>query len=744
MNDALRTLARFRVAAVLITTLGTALGVAAQGNIAINTTGAAAAPQAMLDISSLTKGLLIPRMNSFPAATPEGLTGYLTTGVRGFYVVKNGTWQLLGTGKNGWDLYGNALLDPANPNPDFIGTTDSSPMYFRTNNAHRMKLDGGSGNLSVGHTVAYTAQQRLDINGALSMYYATGSTVPEASQTTAAGVFRYQPFGTVTGTVNYQYGTGEIKAVGTGTPANVLNATNNYPLQYAAHWGNVDGTALQQGATGPPVLQPRNNGWRAFENPYTEKIAQPWTHFAEAVCTSTAGVEAIVPQFTGGPARVSSVDPLVTPAPGSPGANSLWYRRQYLYLAREVGLELAQLSGAAGTYEGLCPGGPVTKILFDFGAVGQRNAIPGNVTVRNAPLGLNALNGFDNTPDNSGTMGCGTIGAVWPSTAVAGWETINLSTPFKWDGHSNVLVEVAVNSPGFPPLGPQITTRPVTVTNTGFNATYGMNTTTPPTAFLIPDPSPGPGWGCNLTLNVSTRLPDNVPAGNPAYTYGSSQLRPIIKFMGTVAKLGPTGPNYTTGTGNYISYPGALVLEDGTISNTTIPWGMWRPNHPVGNSYYSYKGFGTISAQRGVFDNGSRLNDHVFDRAFDGRVAPGDAAHFGEQTLLPLRELENYTRTNRHLPTMKGREEWDRSGGFSLGDLTNQLWATTETHALYVTELHDKLNVIEMLTNERPITTAEFCTAQQQLANMPEYTDAQKARLIASLRQRSPLTPLSR
>ncbi|MEO7080249.1 MAG: hypothetical protein ABIY71_01940 [Flavobacteriales bacterium] len=255
--------------------------------------------------------------------------------------------------------------------------------------------------------------------------------------------------------------------------------------------------------------------------------------------------------------------------------------------------------------------------------------------------------------------------------------------------------------------------------------------------------NPGdPMWSCSNDVNITTRFPNTYGFGN--FASGSSTYRPVVKFFGIVATQGPTGANYTTGSGNYISYPGALVLEDGDTTTTKIPWGMWRPGHPAGNPYYAYKGNGTLSAQRGVYDNGSRLNDHVFDRAFDGRVASGDAEHFGNQRLLPLRELENFTRTNRHLPTMKGREEWDRSGGFSMGDLTNQLWATTETHALYVTELHDKLNVIEMLTNERPLTTAEFCTARQQLATMAEYTDAQKARLIASLRQRAPLTPLSR
>ena len=59
-------------------------------------------------------------------------------------------------------------------------------------------------------------------------------------------------------------------------------------------------------------------------------------------------------------------------------------------------------------------------------------------------------------------------------------------------------------------------------------------------------------------------------------------------------------------------------------------------------------------------------------------------------------------------------------------------------------DLHDKLNVIEMLTNERPITTAEFRIARQDLGAMADLTDADKARLIADLRKRVTLTSSSR
>lgn len=737
MNAANRTLRLAHPALLALCALGIATGAAAQsGNIAINTTGAAADPKALLDLSSVTKGLLIPRMATLPGgALPSGLVAYKTGASRGFYLYENGGWiPLVPGGKNGWDLYGNTLNDATYTNPDFIGTTDSRPMYFRTNNLHRMRIDGGTGFLGVGYPVAAPlAVERLDINGQLSLNYVPGGTIP-ISLTNKPGVFRYQTFGTITGTAPYRHGTNEVMATNpnNGTTNNaVLGSNNSYALQYAAHWGNIGDSAIVQGKNIPTVVQPKTYGWRAFENPYVEERGN-WTHFREAVCTVT-DAEATIP-LTG-----SVYNSGIRPAPEQSiltpfyGIGAAYTRHQYLIRASELNLELS------GEANGLCPGGEVKRISFYATGTLTRPIGPnGTVTVRNAPPGVNELFGFDNTVDASGTRGCAILapGAPWPPSAATGWVDIPLSPSFFWDGTSNVIVEVATRTTP----NPGNNTRHVQCTLTSFNATYGAYSPGPPSAaILLPDPGL-PGWSCDNSVNVMTRLPDAAFG----ITAASSQYRPLIKFFGTVANQGPAGAGYTTGTDPYLTYNGALILEDTVTARTDIPWGRWRPGTPSFNTFWSYQGKGTLSAQHGVFDNLTNLNDHVFDRAFDGRVAPGDAEKHGGQRLLSIREMEAFTRANRHLPTMKGRADWNAEGGFSLGDITNQLWATTEVQSLYVAELHDKLNVIEMLTNERPITRGEFRTARQQLAGMAQYTDAEKARLIAALRKRAPLDPPSR
>ncbi len=735
---------------------------AQNGNIAINATGAAADPKGLLDISSVSKGLLIPRMAALPAPAglPDGLTVFQTGAGPGFRVVQGGVWRPLVYGKNGWDTFGNNLANAAYPNPDYVGTNDNKPFYFATNNTHRMRMDATTGFLGVGYPLAAPASvERLDINGGLGIYYEPPPGV-EASNTDAPGVIRYQAFKTLTGTAPYRYGSLEKPPTtpdNAATRSSVFGTANFSPLQYAGHWGNIDGKPMAPGyvvATAPPtVYQPKTGGWRALENPYTEVINKTWSHFKEATCQPGV-LDAIIPSGVASPIysnnpAVPITDTLFT-TPYKAHVNSVvMSRQQYLYLATELNPELAQVAGNTTATTGLCPGGNITEVGFYVNGNSLRAiqaADQGHVIVRNAPLGLASLNGFDNTPDNTGTMGCGPIQpATWPDLAGPHWQMVTLTTPFQWDGTSNVIVEVAVRVSNTPAAKPN----PVWVTQlpAGTNGTYtayyvGVLAAT----YLITNPYPSPGWACGsstgpMALNTQLRMPDNnlgMPGGiAPNYKFGASRWRPMIKFRGATTQVDPA--SLTAGSGNYITYPGALVLEDTTgLGATGVPWGRWRSGFPNPlNNFFSYRGNGTISAQRGVYDNGSRLNDHVFDRAFDGRVAPAEAARYGAQRLLTMDEMAAFTRQHRHLPTMEGRAQWQRSGGFSLGEITNQVWTTAETQALYIADLHDKLNALEVLATNRPLSPAECRAATGQLAAMAAYTDAEKARLIVSLRQRT-------
>ncbi|MBK9151786.1 MAG: hypothetical protein IPM26_12675 [Saprospiraceae bacterium] len=89
----------------------------------------------MLDVTSTTKGLLIPRMTSAQRtaiATPAtGLLVYQTDGTTGFYYFDGTSWVNLQSVGNDWTTTGNA---GTNPSVHFIGTTDNQHLRFRLNN----------------------------------------------------------------------------------------------------------------------------------------------------------------------------------------------------------------------------------------------------------------------------------------------------------------------------------------------------------------------------------------------------------------------------------------------------------------------------------------------------------------------------------------------------------------------------------------------------------------------------------
>ncbi len=130
-------------------------------NVAINASGAAPNASAMLDITSTTTGLLIPRMTSAQrtaiGAPATGLLVYDTT--TGSFWYYNGTiWiQILNT-NTGWSTTGNAGTVVAT---NFLGTTDAVDFAIRTNNTERMRILSG-GNVGIGMVPGV----KLDVTGA--------------------------------------------------------------------------------------------------------------------------------------------------------------------------------------------------------------------------------------------------------------------------------------------------------------------------------------------------------------------------------------------------------------------------------------------------------------------------------------------------------------------------------------------------------------------------------------------------
>ena len=129
--------------------------------IAINNDGTNPDPSAMLDVSSTTKGLLIPRMTQTQrnaiANPATGLMIYQTTGTKGFYYNSgtSGSPVWVNTiGNSGWSLTGNSGTSGST---NFVGTTDNQPLRFRINNSWAGELNPQSNNLSIGFQAGQSA-----------------------------------------------------------------------------------------------------------------------------------------------------------------------------------------------------------------------------------------------------------------------------------------------------------------------------------------------------------------------------------------------------------------------------------------------------------------------------------------------------------------------------------------------------------------------------------------------------------
>ncbi|MCB0793303.1 MAG: hypothetical protein KDB88_01080, partial [Flavobacteriales bacterium] len=134
----------------VVGSFGLAVTVLAQLGINDVGVGVAPHPDAMLDLSSTTKGLLAPRMSAGQrdaiAAPAEGLIVFVTPGSavnpRGFWYYDadppiNG-WTNVFNSDQGWQYGGNAGVGG-----NVIGTTNNQDFVFRTDGVERMRVRSG-------------------------------------------------------------------------------------------------------------------------------------------------------------------------------------------------------------------------------------------------------------------------------------------------------------------------------------------------------------------------------------------------------------------------------------------------------------------------------------------------------------------------------------------------------------------------------------------------------------------------
>ncbi|MGN6495312.1 MAG: hypothetical protein ACTHLE_25220 [Agriterribacter sp.] len=136
-------------ALLLAAMLGCVLSSQAQLKIGNNPTSIH--PDAILELQSNSKGLLLPRVALRSTTSPAPLTGFVngmlvydtaTAGdvTPGVYYCDGSKWVRVSaatTSPNAWNLTGNSDTRPAE---NFIGTTDNKPLIVKTNDAERLRI----------------------------------------------------------------------------------------------------------------------------------------------------------------------------------------------------------------------------------------------------------------------------------------------------------------------------------------------------------------------------------------------------------------------------------------------------------------------------------------------------------------------------------------------------------------------------------------------------------------------------
>ena len=254
--------------------LASAIG--AQAQIGINATGAVPNSSAMLDLSSTTRGLLVPRMigaqkNTLGASAAEGLIVYQTdnlTSPPGYWYYDTDLLPIPGwvhaSIDQPWQWGGNAGTTVGT---NYIGTSNNQGFVMRTNGTERMRLTT-AGLVGIG---TITPAEQLDVVGAV--------------------VVNATAVGNNAGTIRFNAATG-------------------------AHEGNVDGTV----------------NWYQLENVFMKERAQPYMSDPTPAC----GYAATIPLY---PTIDNAAFPATTLVGTIETPYSRFWedgRHQYLYQASDL------------------------------------------------------------------------------------------------------------------------------------------------------------------------------------------------------------------------------------------------------------------------------------------------------------------------------------------------------------------------------------------------------------------------
>jgi hypothetical protein len=202
-------------------------------------------PSSILEMSSTTKGMLLPRMTvaqrNAIVSPAIGLMIYQTNNTAGFYYYNGSGWTAVTPIR--WSLTGNAGTIPGT---NFIGTTDAQPLMFKINNIIAGLIDSTLMNTSIGFRTLDSIAPGT-FNSAFG--FKSLSSAQDADYNTAIGASTLRL--TTTGSYNTASGGNSLyhNTVGAGNTANgyaslLLNTegASNTAIGYTSLFSNTFGS----------------------------------------------------------------------------------------------------------------------------------------------------------------------------------------------------------------------------------------------------------------------------------------------------------------------------------------------------------------------------------------------------------------------------------------------------------------------------------------------------------------------